>query len=1008
MKSRVRYSFAFVLLYAFLTTGGIAQAAPPKVTLDPVTAIGTTSVHVSGSVNPENAPSGFVSWRVIYTTTPGDPPSQWNQSNVSGFFFSPEVEETTPIAVEGTVEGLTPGREYFMRLAAGNSIDPEVLSTPLVVFDTEPIAPPTVSLSPVSGPVGSSLQLEGSINPGSNDQAATVVWQIRCTPECLDPVDEQAGHSLPPGTAPQAVSAELIDLLPNTTYEARLVANNRGASAETDPITFTTAATGPSVAEQKADPTSSESHLTASLVTGGLRTEYHFEYGLTAAYGERTPQRTAPGEGPATPVEADLVGLAPGVTYHYRLVATNSMGTAVGSDAIFETAPAAAAECPNEAIRVEQRADRLGDCRAWELVSPVDKNGGYIADYPESIVGSESGGAAAFKSQAGFANAHADGGFGFFDYIARRTNSGWETNALTPLTPTGQSQILFGTNFLGFSPDLEKAVLVALEIPGVQGAAPGAGYQNYLEDTTTDALQSINPSTNPEPAPPLSLYPAEAGARAESSDFQHIAFEARVNLTPDAAGPFPKVYEWSGGTLRIASVLPDGSLPPEGASSYPAGGGGVSTYTRNTMSSDGSRLVFTAPIEGVPRLYLRRDAAQTAWVSESEATTPEPPSPAVFREMAANGSKVFFTSSQRLVDAAPAAAGPEELYMYTDGPNPEAERNLTLISVDEEPADGDEAGVLGVLGVSRDGGRVYFAALGRLLPSVPASVRPSEPKIYLWDHGKLSYVGASTATSNWERVHMDEQTGGMNTSRVSDDGGALLYATRQEGALGEGAIGDGVGPTAFHLFTLATGKTVCVSCPGGRSPQLGATLQTEGIRGHVDVRYLPRVLSADGRRVFFSTPEALVPEDTNGVEDAYEYDASDGRLHLISSGRGNNPSFFADANASGSEVFFLTGDRLVARDQDGLQDLYVARSDGGFAESPSASACASETECRGPAGQAAPAAAAGSSAITAATTNTNPHRRKHRRPRKRRHSHRKHRVHHGSRTPRHHHRKGSK
>jgi hypothetical protein len=418
------------------------------------------------------------------------------------------------------------------------------------------------------------------------------------------------------------------------------------------------------------------------------------------------------------------------------------------------------------------------------------------------------------------------------------------------------------------------------------------------------------------------------------------------------------------------------------------------------MSRDGSALAFTASIEGVPRLYLRRNS-QTAWVSESEATASEPPARAVFREISADGSKVYFTSPQQLVDAVPAATGAEELYMYTDGPDPTGERNLTLLSTDEEPADGDETGVLGVLGISHDGRRVYFAATGDLLPSVPATVAPSEPKIYLWNEGQLSFVGATTALSNWERVAPHLAPSGWDTSRVSDDGGALLYATRDESRQGE------LGPTAFHLFTLSTRKTVCVSCPGGRSPRIGATLATQGNRDNASRNTVPRALSSDGKRVFFSTPEALVREDTNGVEDAYEYDATDGRLSLVSSGRGTTPSFFAGANASGSEVFILTGDHLVGRDEDGLEDLYVARAGGGFPETAKTSSeCASGAECRGQVGEEMAAGGIGSASTVAAHPAR--HRRpKHRKTKKRRHVRGKHRAQRGSRSKRHH-REGSK
>lgn len=73
--------------------------------------------------------------------------------------------------------------------------------------------------------------------------------------------------------------------------------------------------------------------LTGTVVPNGLETRYRFEYGLTTAYGTTTPAVDV-GAG-TTPVDAiaDVAGLRPGTAYHYRLVATNAAGTAVGADA---------------------------------------------------------------------------------------------------------------------------------------------------------------------------------------------------------------------------------------------------------------------------------------------------------------------------------------------------------------------------------------------------------------------------------------------------------------------------------------------------------------------------------------------------------------------------------------------------------------------------------------------------------------------------------------------------
>jgi hypothetical protein len=94
----------------------------------------------------------------------------------------------------------------------------------------------------------------------------------------------------------------------------------------------------PAVATQPADQVHATSAvLHASVNPNGLPTTYRFEYGRTTAYGSTTPRASA-GSGTA-PMEAEarIEGLRPGVTYHFRIVATNAAGTSAGLDSAFTT-----------------------------------------------------------------------------------------------------------------------------------------------------------------------------------------------------------------------------------------------------------------------------------------------------------------------------------------------------------------------------------------------------------------------------------------------------------------------------------------------------------------------------------------------------------------------------------------------------------------------------------------------------------------------------------------------
>jgi hypothetical protein len=78
--------------------------------------------------------------------------------------------------------------------------------------------------------------------------------------------------------------------------------------------------------------------LTGGVYPNGLDTTYSWQYGATTSYGQQTAA-TDIGSG-SLPVStpATITALAPSTTYHYRLVAANSDGTAYGYDYTFTTA----------------------------------------------------------------------------------------------------------------------------------------------------------------------------------------------------------------------------------------------------------------------------------------------------------------------------------------------------------------------------------------------------------------------------------------------------------------------------------------------------------------------------------------------------------------------------------------------------------------------------------------------------------------------------------------------
>ena len=118
-------------------------------------------------------------------------------------------------------------------------------------------------------------------------------------------------------------------------------------------------------------------------------------------------------------------------------------------------------------------------------------------------------------------------------------------------------------------------------------------------------------------------------------------------------------------------------------------------------------------------------------------------------------------------------------------------------------------------------------------------------------------------------------------------------------------VGTGSPDTEVFVYDASTGRLSCASCnPSGARPVGPATVPTGK-----DIDHTPRSISDDGRRVFFDSEDALLPSDTNGSQNVYEYE--NGSIYLISPGGSEDISSFADASANGDNVFFTTRARLV-------------------------------------------------------------------------------------------------
>ena len=129
----------------------------------------------------------------------------------------------------------------------------------------------------------------------------------------------------------------------------------------------------------------SRADLHAELASNGADTTYYFEYGTDTNYGSVTPSGVTPRSFHPKIVDGTIEGLEPDTVYHLRVVATNSAGPTYGADRVIKTYPisdgGADDQCVNALARKQTSAQRLPDCRAYELVSANDTAGYDVESY---------------------------------------------------------------------------------------------------------------------------------------------------------------------------------------------------------------------------------------------------------------------------------------------------------------------------------------------------------------------------------------------------------------------------------------------------------------------------------------------------------------------------------------------------------------------------------------------------------------------------------------------------
>ncbi len=852
-------------------------------------------------------------------------------------------------------------RLFVVSLAALCAMAVAVAFSASAALAAAPETPETAQVGEVSN---TTAELRGIVDPHSQTPVGAYYVYAKgasCTGAGEDTTQLQ------PETSGEAntVTAEVVGLDPGSTYTYCVVARNaEGETAKGGPVSFTTTSVAPSVDDQYVSEAAQVSaRLNAQVNSHGSATRYHFEYGTTPELGFSTPvQSILPGHRDAL-ATAPLAGLDAYTRYYAHVVAESEAGIATSKSFTFLTLANGGVTMP--------------DGRVWEMVTPVQNDDADIYA-PESgftgagTLGDALGTEVPFQvSEDGttftYAGDPVTGGNGSGgsdikpgnQLVAHRTASGWHQQVIA--VPGGSHSY-----YEAFSPDLSVGVLRAGNGYGETEAllpeteALSGGYHVlYTRDTSTLDLHALfTRFYDATPPGPYGFQPQFVGG---SRDFSTMVFDANAPLSQEAPEG-RSVYESVGGKLSLVNRLPEGTIEQEAQAGGPeeAGGEGLgSPEFSHAVSSDGSRIFWTG-LGSHPNLYMREDGARTVQIDASQAGGPG--GGGKFWTASDNGERVFFTDGAGAKLTANTVAGSgENLYEYDV-----AGGRLTDLTPSAT------AEVQGVIGASEDGSYIYFVANGAL--AAGASAGNCVPENHPPQGNSCSlYVRQGGVTDFIARL---SNLDGMNGRGNPDGGGSELHGAWREGLGHRTAQVSADGTLVFQSELSLTGyrnedasevyvytptasageQLACASCSPSEEPIVSGNENGIPTAGVIPQSNRPaeamRVVSADGDQVFFDSPRALLPQDSNGELDVYEWerdgsgscDLPTNCVSLLSGGTALSDSYLAGISPDGNDVMIITRAQLVGADRNENYDVYDVRVDG--TQPPAPEQC-NGTGCQG-------------------------------------------------------------
>jgi hypothetical protein len=881
--------------------------------------------------------------------------------------------KATPITTDGPVtahlSGLEAQTTYHYRLKVANEHGPNysgdhTFTTDEYVLETETL--PADEITWTEATLNGSFNADGMSTNYYFEYGPTTAYGTNV------PLPAPPGADGGSASVVTAVSQSITGLEPGTSpegqeYDYRLVAENTLGTTFGENQVFHTV---PAVKQVATLPATSIKHdavtLNGSFDPNGETTHYYFEWGLTGAYEHYAPvppPGVDGGEAPGPMAVSTVLGnLEAGLTYHYRLVATNSHGTTQGADETVipteqpsirndrvsqvntDHAQLEALVNPNALETTYHWEYGTEDCSVTECEETAASSIGSGPDdvrityalegltpgktYYFRLVSVNSRGEVKGEDHS-FVTYTAESGVDTCPNVLVRKQTGaaptrhCRAYELVSAANTGgydvESNLISGLHPMPGFPNADGKVLYTVRFGSIPGSGnpPNKGGDPYVAtrgaEGWTTAYVGLQ-ANGTESVDPFASTLLEADQRLDS--FAIGGPEICAPCFPDGSANIP---------LRLPNgELVKGMAGDENPAADPAG-----EITRH-FSADGSHFVFgsTAKFEpsgnsGSLSIYERDLSADTTRVVSTMPDGSTMPGPGTAElDISSDGSRVLI-GRQVGTDA---TGNPEyDLYMHI-GDDPKS----VLIA--------DPAGGVLYAGMNADGSRVYFTTDDPLTEDGDTSA-----DLYRAD------VSASGATVTRVSTGTAGTGDGDGCDPVANSGGNHWNEPGPASAAtcGVVAIGGGGGVAADNgtVYFLSpellagAGKGVAdqpnlYAAAPGSAPVFVATLEPDNpaVRDAVgdaagretaDFQVTP-----DGRYSVFASRLRLTEATTGGFYEIYRTDLS-GPIECASCAPSNAaPSSDTNLTAGGlnlandGRVFFTSSEQLILRDTNQLKDAY--------------------------------------------------------------------------------------